>query len=174
MLPPLDDLAGVVVPQAPTGIIHQVGYFADLLGDAVLKLSQHLLRRDHEPLRRSFEEIIVRLSNEAESLREPLTKALGDLKHLANGVGTSGIASPSMSELGERVSRSRTAIQNWLDVDDTLARQEYPDAQTLLDRMRVASQRWPNADALPIRVNALAERVEAYYESGENPREWVL
>jgi hypothetical protein len=55
-----------------------------------------------------------------------------------------------------------------------LARDEFPDAQILLDRMRVASQRWPRSVGLPARVNALAERVESYYESGENPRERVL
>ena len=79
-----------------------------------------------------------------------------------------------MAELNERVSRTHTAIQNWLDVDEVLGREEYPDAQLLLDRMRVASQRWPNVDALPARVAELARLVEAYYESGENPRKRVL
>ncbi len=128
----------------------------------------------HEPLRRQFEEIMGRLADERESLREHLNAALADLDDLAKGVGTSGITSHSMAELGERVSRSQTAIQNWLDVDDTLARDEYPDAQGLLDRMRVASERWPKSNGLPGRVQALADRVAAYYESGENPRERVL
>jgi len=79
-----------------------------------------------------------------------------------------------MAELEERVSRTRTAIQNWLDVDDLMARQEYPDAQLLLDRMRVASHRWPDPDSLPGRVLDLHRAVESYYESGENPRKRVL
>ncbi len=79
-----------------------------------------------------------------------------------------------MAELNERVSRTQTAIQNWLDVEDVIARQEYPDAQILLDRMRVASQRWPDADSLPSRVLQLHQAVETYYESGENPRKRVL
>jgi hypothetical protein len=79
-----------------------------------------------------------------------------------------------MGELAERVSRSRTAMENWLDVDDVLTRDEFPDAQLLLDRMRVASQRWPRAGGPPPRIAKLAQRVESYYESGENPRERVL
>jgi len=92
----------------------------------------------------------------------------------AQSFQASGIASPSMTELGERISRARTAVQSWLDVDDTLERDEYPDAQLLRDRMRLASRRWPRRDELPGRVEALAKRVEDYYESGENPRERVL
>jgi hypothetical protein len=79
-----------------------------------------------------------------------------------------------MAELSDRASRSQTAIQNWLDVDERLSAEEYPDAQMLMDRMRVAGQRWPRSDKLPERVNALAKIVEAYYESGENPRQRVL
>ena len=79
-----------------------------------------------------------------------------------------------MAELEERVSRTQTAIANWLAVDDVIAREEYPDAQLLLDRMRVASQRWPVPDTLPARVVELHQAVETYYESGENPRKRVL
>jgi hypothetical protein len=79
-----------------------------------------------------------------------------------------------MAELTERVSRTQTAVQSWLDVDDLLVRESYPDAQLLLDRMRLASQRWPAAEELPSRVRELGERVEAYYESGENPGKRVL
>ena len=79
-----------------------------------------------------------------------------------------------MAELQDRALRSQTAVQNWLDVDDRLSAEDYPDAQMLMDRMRVASQRWPHSDKLPERVHALAKTVEAYYESGENPRQRVL
>jgi len=128
----------------------------------------------HEPLRREFEEIIDGVRDESGSLRGVLEQALERLADLHRRVEASGIASPSMTELGERISRARTAVQSWLDVDDTLERDEYPDAQLLRDRMRLASRRWPRRDELPGRVEALAKRVEDYYESGENPRERVL
>jgi len=128
----------------------------------------------HEPLRREFEDIVSRVTREPDGLREVLESALENLGDLSSRVGATGVASPGMGELAERVSRSRTAVENWLDVDDVLARDEYPDAQILLDRMRVASQRWPRSEDLPGRINTLAERVESYYESGENPRERVL
>ena len=110
----------------------------------------------------------------ADSLREPLEAALQRLAEFADEVGASPIASPNMTELAERVSRTRTAMQNWLDVDDAMARDDYPDAQSLLDRMRIANGRWPRAGGLPQRVADLASRVEAYYESGENDRQRVL
>jgi hypothetical protein len=43
-----------------------------------------------------------------------------------------------------------------------------------MDRMRVASQRWPYVDELPARVRELNGRVEAYYESGENLGKRIL
>ena len=79
-----------------------------------------------------------------------------------------------MAELSDRASRTQTAMQNWLDVDESLAREDYPDAQLLVDRMRVANQRWPQASELPERVAELARLVEAYYESGENQKQRVL
>jgi elongation factor P hydroxylase len=79
-----------------------------------------------------------------------------------------------MADLGERISRARTALENWLDVDDALAGEDYPDAQLLQDRMRVALARWPLADEVPERVRELAHRVEEYYESGDNPKQRVL
>ena len=128
----------------------------------------------HEPLRRTFEEIVSSVGLESGELRPCLERAFQEMGALSDGLSTSGISSPSMAELAERVSRTQTAIQNWLDVDDLLAREEYPDAQQLLDRMRLASQRWPYADELPSRVAELAATVEAYYESGENPGKRVL
>ena len=79
-----------------------------------------------------------------------------------------------MSELRERVSRTQTAIGNWLDVDDALASDAYPDAQRLRDRLNVAAQRWPRSESLPEGVVTLSQAVERYYESGENPRERIL
>jgi hypothetical protein len=79
-----------------------------------------------------------------------------------------------MSELGERVSRTRTAIGNWLDVDDALALNEYPDAQLLRDRLNMAARRWPRSESPPARVVELIRAVEDYYETGENARVRVL
>jgi len=128
----------------------------------------------HEPLRRRFEEIVASVDQSEDGVREHLEKALEEMKELDDEVRSSGIASPSMAELAERVSRSRTAIESWLDVDDVMSREEYPDAQLLVDRMRLANQRWPRPEELPPRVVELARRVESYYESGENPRQRVL
>ncbi|MCA9509127.1 MAG: response regulator [Myxococcota bacterium] len=128
----------------------------------------------HEPLRRRFDEIVIDTGQHEGELRPRLDEALRELRALADDVRGSGIASPGMAELGERVSRAQTAIQNWLDVDDLLVREDYPDAQLLRDRMNVAAQRWPSGEALPARVAELARRVEGYYESGENPRQRVL
>ena len=128
----------------------------------------------HEPLRRRFEEILVGIGQAEGELRPGLEAAIDDLAELAGKAGELGVSSARMAELNERVSRTQTAIQNWLDVDDVVAREEYPDAQILLDRMRVASQRWPDADSLPGRVLQLHQAVETYYESGENPRKRVL
>ena len=78
-----------------------------------------------------------------------------------------------MAELRERVSRTQTAIGNWLDVDDTMAGEAYPDAQMLRDRLGVAAQRWPSRPPCPKAWSPL-EKVESYYESGENPRQRIL
>ena len=79
-----------------------------------------------------------------------------------------------MSELVERVSRTRTAIGNWLDVDDALVGDEFPDAQLLRDRLNVASHRWPRPESPPDRVVKLTQAVEDYYETGENARVRIL
>jgi CheY-like chemotaxis protein len=128
----------------------------------------------HEPLRRGFEEIIDSVAGETGSLRGPLENALARMGDLVRKIEGSGVQSPSMSELAERISRAQTAVHSWLDVDEVLQRDEYPDAQLLRDRMRLANKRWPRNGELPKRVDALARRVEDYYESGENPRERVL
>jgi CheY-like chemotaxis protein len=134
-----------------------------------------LLREiSHEPLRRRFEEIVDGVARCAENLRPMLEDARASLRSLADEAGSLHMDTSGLGELGERISRTVTAIENWLDVDDVLAREEYPDAQLLMDRMRVAAQRWPYADELPERVRELHQRVEAYYESGENAGKRVL
>ena len=128
----------------------------------------------HEPLTRDFEEIVGQVSAIKGALRGELESALEALTALDERVSEARVESASMSELVERVSRTRTAIGNWLDVDDVLVGDEFPDAQLLRDRLNVASQRWPSAESPPERVVTLAQAVEEYYETGENPRERIL
>ncbi len=128
----------------------------------------------HEPLTRKFEEIVDRITATKGPLREALEGSQKTLEVLGLRVREAGVESANMLELGERVSRTRTAMSNWLDVDETLANEDYPDVQMLRDRLLVASKRWPRSDELPQQVVALSQAVEAYYESGENPRHRVL
>mgnify|MGYP003466050337 CR=1 FL=1 len=79
-----------------------------------------------------------------------------------------------MAELGERISRTQTAIEYWLALDEALVREGYPDARLLVERMRIAMSRWPLPEDVPDRVRDLARRVEAYYQTGENPGQPVL
>jgi CheY-like chemotaxis protein len=128
-----------------------------------------LLREiSHEPLRRRFEEIVTGILAAEGALRADLEAAREGLHALAGEVQELRIESGSMAELNERISRTVTAVENWL------AREDYPDAQLLQDRMRVAMARWPVPDQVPERVRKLARRVEEYYESGENPKQPVL
>lgn len=132
----------------------------------------------HEPLTRDFETLVGQLSSfessEPGALRAQLESALAALSSLGERVTGARIESANMSELAERVSRARTAISSWLDVDDALAVEEFPDAQLLRDRMKIAAGRWPHADPPPKGIARLARRVEDYYESGENTGERTL
>ncbi len=128
----------------------------------------------HEPLQRRFNDLLSEIVNTEGELRATLERAVEHLRGLAGKVSGSDLATAGMGELGERVSRTLTAVENWLDVDDSLAGQDYPDAQLLQDRMRIATTRWPLHDELPERVRTLARQVEEYYESGENRRQRVL
>ena len=128
----------------------------------------------HEPLRRRFEELVVALSQPEGDLREKFGVALDELTKLGEQVAGSGITSPSMSLLSERLTRTQTAITSWLEIEDLMCREDYPDAQMLIERMRLANKRWPHGVDLPERVGVLGDRVESYYESGENPKQRVL
>jgi PAS domain S-box-containing protein len=132
----------------------------------------------HEPLTRDFEEILARITAPGHSgpgqLRPALEQAVEWLRALAERVASAGVESANMSELEARVSRTRTAISSWLDVDEAMVGEAYPDAQLLRDRMNIASQRWPRSTPLPEAVSELARAVEDYYESGENHRQRIL
>ena len=128
----------------------------------------------HEPLNQEFNERIAELVGAEGSLRPHVLGVREALSALSQQVGASGIVSAGMTQLAERVSRTQTALEQWLDVDDAMAREDYPDAQGLRDRMRIASARWPLGDELPARVLALARSVDEYYDSGEKSRERVL
>ena len=151
-----------------------------LVDEAGLAMGRVVLFKEtsHEPLTRDFEALVGQLSafesSEPGPLREKLEAALGELGALGERVRNARIESANMQELAERVSRTRTAIASWLDVDDSLSVEEFPDAQILRDRMRIAEKRWPHADPPPKGIARLARRVEDYYESGENPRERIL
>ena len=159
-------------------------------GGVKLRISMHPLQRDggaelgqvilakeisHEPLRRRFEEIVEELADGVdEPIRERLAGAQGRILTVQSELKEVGISSPGMGELGDRTSRTLTAIEYWLAVDDALAGEEFPDAQLLIERMRLAAERWPLGDRLPERVRNLGRHVETYYESGENPKQPVL
>jgi len=132
----------------------------------------------HEPLDRDLEELLGRVSAtesiEQGVLRGALETALADLASFAERVSGVGVESANMSDLRERVSRTQTAIGNWLDVDDALVGDSFPDAQLLRDRLNVAGQRWPRSVPLPAGIVALSKAVEDYYESGENNRQRIL
>jgi len=128
----------------------------------------------HEGLRSRFDDIVGRLVAVEGDLRAELEQAREQLRALSEDVGNSRIESPGMGQLAERLSRTLTAIDNWTGVDDSLAAEDFPDAQVLLDRMRVATTRWPLVKRLPARVRVLAQQVDQYYESGENPKRHIL
>jgi CheY-like chemotaxis protein len=148
----------------------------NLVDESGAPFGQVILFREisHEPLQRRFEALLTDLLTHDEDLRERLEKSREELGALVQEAQNSRIESPSMGVLAERMSRTRTALENWLEVDDGMSREDFPDAQLLQDRMRVALTRWPRPDEIPARVKALAQQVEDYYESGENPKQRVL
>jgi FixJ family two-component response regulator len=128
----------------------------------------------HEPLQRRLNDLLSGLVETEGELRPALEAAREPLRQLADSARGSSIASMGMKELAERANRTLTAIEHWLVVDTALAGEGFPDAQLLRDRMRVASRRWPLDGEVPARVRALQQRVEDYYESGENSRQRSL
>jgi len=148
----------------------------NLTDDAGGVFGQVILAREvsHESLRTRFDDLVGTIADTQNDLRPELESATEQLRALAEEVRSSHVESPGMVQLGERVSRTLTAVGNWLDVDDALATEDFPDAQLLLDRIRVATARWPLVDRLPARVRELGRRVDQYYESGENPKQRVL
>ncbi len=128
----------------------------------------------HEPLQRRFSELLGEVLGAEDALRPSLEATRDALPELAERVRESQIESGGMRELAERISRTRTAIENWLEVDDAMAGVDFPDAQLLQDRLRIAMSRWPLRDELPKQVVELSRAVEEYYESGEKPRQGVL
>ena len=148
-----------------------------LAGSNGEQLGQVVLAREisHEPMRLRFDEIVEGLAtHEGDALRAKLGLAQAELAKLSQQLRGKQIAAPGMGDLRERTNRTLTSIDHWLTVDDTLAREDYPDAQLLRERLRVANARWPLGSRLPQRVQDLVQRVEAYYESGENPKRTVL
>ena len=134
-----------------------------------------LLREiSHEPLDRRFNDVVSSIVQADGDLRGVLEQASDALRELLADIEASQVETGGMGELSDRLSRTLTATENWLDVDDALAGQDFPDAQVLQDRMRVATARWTLPDEIPARVRELARRVEDYYESGENPKQRVL
>ena len=140
-----------------------------LADDAGQRLGRVLLFREvsHEPLQRRFSELLGDIVSERERLRPVLEAGCDKLRELAEEIRRSKVQSAGMSELAERVSPTRTALDNWLEVDDALTREGYPDARVLQERMRISLARWPLRDEVPPRVLDLAKRVEDYYETGE-------
>lgn len=133
-----------------------------------------LLREiSHEPLRHQFEDVVGQIGSSG-GLRARLEQAVGELRKLAEQIRLSPVASADMATLADRTSRTITALENWLAVDDAITQEAFPDAQLLMDRLRVAFARWPLPEKVPARVRELARRVEAYYESGDNPKQRIL
>jgi len=148
-----------------------------LIGAQGEELGQVILAREisHEPMRLRFDEILEGLAtHDNGALRPRLASAQAELGKLSQQLRERVVSAPGMGELRERTNRTLTAIEHWLTVDDALAREDYPDAQLLRERMRVAGARWPLGGRLPARVKDLAQRVETYYESGDNPKRAVL
>jgi CheY-like chemotaxis protein len=128
----------------------------------------------HEPLRRRFHDLVGGWLTAEGPVRVHLEEGRGQLAELGEEVQRSAIQSPGMNELAELISRARTALENWLAVDAAMTGEDFPDAQVLQDRLRVANARWPLGDELPARVRELNRRVADYYESGEQNREAIL
>jgi FixJ family two-component response regulator len=147
-----------------------------LTGERDETLGRVILIREisHEPLRLRFDDLVNSIESASGGLRPELERVQGELSALEREVGASQIHSGGMTELMERITRTRTALQHWLDVDSAMAREDFPDAKGLQDRMRIASARWPRSGELPGRIALLAQAVADYYESGEKAKQPIL
>ena len=128
----------------------------------------------HEPLRGRFDDLLKSVETAEGSLRVELERVQRELFLLGGELESSKIQSGGMTELSERISRARTALQHWLDVDAAMACEDFPDAQVLQDRMRIAGARWPRSGKLPPGIARLAEALADYYESGEKTKQPIL
>lgn len=146
------------------------------LVDGDQKIGSVILVREvsHEPLQRRFNELLGAVVSADGSLRRVLEHTRDQLLELAGRVEATSIESRGMGELAERISRTRTAVENWLEVDDAMSHIDFPEARMLQDRLRIALDRWPLRDEIPEAVLELSRRVEDYYESGEKSREGIL
>ena len=129
----------------------------------------------HEPMQRRFDDLVGDIVAGAGELRprarEGAASSCAGWRARRRSRASIRRAWASWSS----ASRARAPrSSNWLDVDEALSREDFPDAQLLQDRMRVAMTRWPLPEEMPERVRQLAKRVEEYYESGENPKQRVL
>ncbi len=147
-----------------------------LAGESGVAFGRVILIREisHEPLRLRFDGLVSSLEAASGDLRPELERVQGELSSLEGELGASQIHSGGMTELSERISRTRTALQHWLDVDSAMAREDFPDAKGLQDRMRIARARWPRKGELPDRIGTLAQAVTDYYESGEKAKQPIL
>ena len=100
----------------------------------------------HEPMRRRFDDLVGEWLACDGPVRAHFEQGRGQLSELGEEVRGASVQTPGMKELADRISRARTSVENWLAVDDALRNEEFPDAQVLQDRMRVASTRWPLGD----------------------------
>ena len=146
-----------------------------LTGDDGAAFGRVILVREvsHEPLRSRFDDLVKGVERCEDGLRAEIERALSELGSLESEVKASPIRSGGMAELADRISRTRTALQHWLDVDAAMANEDFPDARSLQDRIRIASARWPRS-VLPERLAALGQAVEDYYESGEKAKAPIL
>ena len=83
-----------------------------------------------------FDDLVGRLVVVEGELRDELVHAREQLRGIGEQVRASRIDSPGMEQLGERVSRTLTAIENWIDVDDALESEDYELAARLQDRIK--------------------------------------
>jgi CheY-like chemotaxis protein len=128
----------------------------------------------HEPYRRNFEGILAALLGEDAPVRDRLETALTELRAVIANLKSAEIVSEGMMDLEEAATRAMTALQHWLDVDSAMVQEDAPEVQPLLDRLLEARRSWPLAEELPERVRQLESAVEAYCESGKNPKQPTL